>query len=76
VKGLTGGAIDAAEDNIGVEGPGEVLVDVADVEEVVRAIELRFSLIRGIGAVEGALGVDSLCFGVGFERGISNWEWL
>jgi hypothetical protein len=80
VKGLAG-AIGAAEANIGVEGPGEVLADVADVaevladiEEVVRAIELRFSLIRGVGAVEGVLGVGFLGFGVGFGRGILNWE--
>jgi hypothetical protein len=81
MKGLAS-AISATEANISVEGPGEVLADVADVadvaevladiEEVVRATELRFSLIRGVGAVEGVLSVGFLGFGVGFKRGILN----
>jgi hypothetical protein len=53
VKGLAGDAIDAAEANIGVEGPGEVLADVADVEKVVRAIGLRSSLIPGYWRCRG-----------------------
>jgi hypothetical protein len=62
VKGLAG-AIGATEANIGVEGPGEVL---ADIEEVVLAIELRFSLIQGVGAVEGVLGGRFPGFWCGF----------
>jgi hypothetical protein len=65
VKGLAD-AIGAAEASIGVEGPGEVLADVTDIEEVVRAVELRFSLIRGIGVIEDYSGRRFSRFWCGF----------